>query len=99
MQRERMGISMTPKPSNAAPFAPRQTKIATGNLTFPHRHIADGLRQDEFRQHWAFRYESSRDNPQPSSYSPLPGGALIKLVVRCRLCLRIGFPLGLSGHR
>jgi hypothetical protein len=99
MQRERIGISITLKPSNAAPFAPRQIKNCDRQPHFSHRHIADGLRQDESHRHWAFRHESSRDNPQPSSFSPRLGGALIKLVVRCRLCLRIGFPLGLSGHR
>jgi hypothetical protein len=64
MQWERIGISITPKPSNAAPFAPRQIKNCDRQPHFSHRHIADGLRQDESHRHWAFRHESSRDNPQ-----------------------------------
>jgi hypothetical protein len=47
----------------------------------------------------AFRYESSRDKPHPLSFSSLPGDALIEFVVRCRLGLRVGFPLGLFGRR
>jgi len=82
---QRIGISTPPPGSIAVLFDPCRSRVSFRNLT---GRAENGLK--------------ARAAPATSpnvSCRTLPGNTLVEFIVRCRLGLRIGFPLGLPGNR